>query len=347
MPKKGFLLFLICLLCLTPLFSFGKKDNSGKNAVPDWVKNPYSKYNERANVAAVGGGSSREAAEKSALGSLVAVFGQNIQVDEKVSSIYEEAVKSGAAGTWSENVVMNQVVVTSAGIDSLVGAEIAEVWFDGKAEYFAAAVLNKAKALQIYSQMIRSNQAMIDNLIQMTEEEMNTLEGYSRYQFAAAIADISSSYANLLSVIGSPVSGLKRGDDYRLVAVGILKTIPVTLGVQGDKSGRIEGAFARALSALGFRSGGSNSPYTLGVSIVTSPVTLAGNQNKFTRIELTANLSDNSAGIVLVPFSFNLREGHLTQDEADNRAYLAAERKINEEYASLVNERLSALLPKR
>ena len=341
----GFCLLLALFACTT----VDAQNKGGSAGAPDWIRDPYKKFDEKTNVAAVGIGNSRQAAEKDALGKLVAIFGQSIQVDEKISTSYREAVQSGAAASWSENTAIDNSIVTSTGLDSLVGAEIGEAWFDGKTNYYAAAVLNKAKAIQIYSNLIKVNQAMIDNLVNMPAADRNSLDGFARYQFAALIADITFTYGNLLSSIGAPsyAQGLKKGDDYRLEAQGIAKTIPVGITVKNDKAGRIQGAFAKAFASLGFRSGGTNSRYVLTVDITTAPVELANQKNKFTRIEVTADLTDTSLKTVLFPFNFNSREGHTTQSEADNRAYAAAERNINEEYADLLSEYLSQLVPKK
>jgi hypothetical protein len=319
---------------------------TGSGGEPNWVRDPYQKYDRQANVAAVGFGSSRELAEKSALGNLIAVFGQSIRVDETVSSFYAEAVRNGVVAGWSDSTSVDTVILTSAGMDALIGAEIGEVWHNSRGEYYAAAFLNKAKASQLYTGIVRSNLSIIDRLTDIPPEEKNSLDGFARYQFAAALADVTYSYAYLLSVIGSPVQGLKSGNDYRLEAKDITNAIPVGIRVQNDKAGRIEGAFAKAFSDAGFRSGGGNSRYVLDANVVTSPVDIAGNPNKFTRIELASGLSDTNTGMVLLPFNFNSREGHTTQAEADNRAYASAERKINEEYANLLKSYLSALLPK-
>jgi len=340
---------VICLLLALSACTTINAQSKSSSKAPDWIRDPYKKFDEKANVAAVGVGSSRQAAEKDALGKLVAIFGQSIQVDEKISTSYREAVQSGAAASWSENTAVDNSIATSAGMDSLVGAEIGETWFDGKTNYYAAAVLNKTKALQTYSNLIKVNQAMIDNLVNMPAADRNSLDGFARYQFAALIADITFTYGNLLSSIGAPsfAQGLKKGDDYRLEAQNIAKTIPIGITVKNDKAGRIQGAFAKAFAGLGFRSGGTNSRYVLTVDITTSPVELANQKNKFSRIEMTADLTDTSLNTVLFPFNFADREGHTTQSEADNRVYAAAERKINEEYADLLSEYLSQLVPKK
>ena len=327
--------------------SAGGSSGTAKSGQPEWIGDPYTKYDRQAYVAAVGSGNSRQAAEKNALGNLVAVFGQEIQVDEKLTVSYQEAVKSGVTANWSETTANDNTISTSAGLDSLVGAEIGDVWDDGKGTFSAAAILSKTKAFQIYREMINANQKMISNLVNIPAAQKNTLEGYSRYQFAAVVADINISYGNLLSVIGAPVQGLARGDDYRLEANNITKAIPVAIRVQNDKSNRIQGAFAKAISDAGFQSGGSNSRYELDVDVTLQPVTIQGNANVFTRIEVTANLVDTSDRSVILPFSFNSREGHISQTEADNRAILVAEKKIGADYAKMLTDHLSRLLPKK
>jgi len=65
-------------------------------------------------------------------------------------------------------------------MDTLLGAEIREVWYDSKKEYYAVAVMEKAKTAQLYSEMIWANQNLIKNLINMSQAEKNTMEGYGR-----------------------------------------------------------------------------------------------------------------------------------------------------------------------
>jgi len=321
--------------------------NTGKNQ-PTWVNSVDSVYNRNQYVAATGYASSREMAERNALSGLIAIFGQSIYADRTVTEAYQEVVKNGKTAGYTDSTAIDSTIRTSASMDTLLGAEIREVWYDSKNTYYAVAVLEKAKTARLYSEMITANQNMIKNLVTMSQTEKNSMEGYSRYQFAAAVADINISYGNLLKIIGAtPPGELKRGDDYRLEAVDIAKAIPIGLRVQNDKAERIQGAFTEAIVGLGFRSGGINSPYLLDVSITTSPVELASQTNKFTRIDLKANLMDSSSGTVLFPFNFNDRQGHVTQSEADNRAYASAARKINEDYAKAFSSYISALIPKK
>jgi len=297
----------------------------------------------------VGYASGRDMAEKNAFANLTGFFGQSIYADQTIKNTYSEAVRNGATAGWTDTISMDNTIRTTASLDNLAAAEIREVWHDSRNNvYYAAAVMEKSKAALIYTDMINANQNMIKNLTAMNQTEKNTMEGFSRYQFAAAAADINITYGNVLKLIDAPVpGGLKKGDEYRLEAQNIAKTIPVGITVKNDKAGRIQGAFAKVLSEAGFRSGGNNSRYVLDVNVSVSPVDLPNNVNKFARIELGANLTDTGSKSVLLPYNFTGREGHATASEAENRAYMAAERKIGEEYKDLLFTYLSQLLPKK
>ena len=351
--KKHLLCFLsICLSLTFVACATGTAATTSTNSLtsgdpgavsasqPDWVRDPYTRYNRQTTVAARGSGNSREAAESSAFGNLVAFFGQSIEFNEMVAERYQEAVRNGLTANWSVNTEVDTMVARSAGLNTLIGAEIGDVWNDG-ISYFAVAVLNRARAIETYTNIVRANQGMIENLLNMSQAEKNTLDGYARYQFAATVADITTPYINLLSAIGSPVQGFRSGDDYRLEARNITRAIPISLRVQNDRSARVQGAFSKALSDLGFQSGGSNSRYALDVNVIISPVTITGSPYNWARMELSANLTDTGNNAVLFPYNFNLREGHSSQSEADNRVILLAERKIDEEYARLLGAYLS------
>jgi hypothetical protein len=329
----------------TPATQEGTVVNTSRTK-PAWVDSVESVYGRAQYVAAVGYAADRAMAEKNAFANLTAIFGQSIQADQTIVNTYQEAVRNGVTTGWSDNIAMQNTISTSVSMDALVGAEIREVWYDSRNTWYAAAVMERAKTVQLYTGMINANKNVIDNLLAMNQTEKNSLEGFSRYQFAATVADINITYGNVLQVIGATVPGdLKKGNDYRLEAQNITRAIPVGIRVANDKSGRIQGAFAKAFSDLGFRSGGNNSRYMLDVNITASPVAITGNTNKFTRIELDAKFTENS--VTLLPYNFANREGHTSQAEADNRAYIAAERKINEEYSKLLSDYLSRLLPQK
>jgi hypothetical protein len=308
-------------------------------------------YSKQRYVAAVGFGPARTQAERNALASLTAVFGQSIQAEMKSVARYSEAVKNGAIQV-SEDTSVQENITTSAEMDSLLGAEIADVWYDGSSVYYAVAVMEREKTARLYADLIRSNSRVITDLTAMSSAEKNTLNGYSRYQLAAAIADANRLYANVLTYVGNTTDinpgDMKKGDDYRLEATEIVKNIPIEVTVSGDRSNRLKNAFTRALGSAGFRTGGANQRYKLVVTLVLTPAELPNQRNKFVYFTVDAGLTDSAEGnSVLFPFNVSGREGHLNLPEAENRALREAEKLIEEGYSSALLKYLAELLPGR
>jgi hypothetical protein len=324
------------------------------SAQPDWTRNPYTVYDRNTYFAAGGHGSNRQEAERAALVALTASFGQSIQADFNIMTSYTEAVSRGVVRV-SENASIQEAIRTSTALDALIGAEIGDVWDSGAGTVHAVAIMDKAKTAILYADLIRSNQQTITDLITMSNTEKNTFDGYSRYQLAAVMADANRTYANILSLTGN-TSGiepdsLKKGDDYRLEAVNITKTIPIAVIVTNDRSDRIRSAFASVFGAIGFRSGGANSGaasrYVLNVMVTISEAVYPDTTRKHAQYVVDANLTDTTTATVLLPFNINGRATHANLSQAENAAVAEAEKKIKDGYGQLLSEYLAALLPDR
>jgi hypothetical protein len=320
-------------------------DNSGKTQ-PAWVTSPSSVYNRNSFVAGVGSGNTRDLAEKNAFVALSSVFNQTLKADMNVIESYQETVKSGAAKNWTENTSVENAIKTSTSME-LVGAEIRDVWSDGKT-FYAVAVMEKEQTTRLYTQMIQDNQQFIDTLVDIPAAGWNSLDSLARYQFAATLAEVNQVFAYVLSVISAPVpAGIKRPDEYRLEAANILKAIPVSVVVVNDRDDRIRAAFASVLSVAGFRTGGNNSRYQLRVRLSLAEAQLPNQAIKWARYVIDGNFTDTSTGGILFPYNVNGREGHPNLSEAETRAVRAAETKIKDVYAEALSAFLSQLIPKK
>jgi hypothetical protein len=310
---------------------------------PQWISDPYLVYNRTVYLAAVGYGPGRESAEKNALAALTAIFNQSISSETEIRVSYTEALaKSGS--TWSENSDMAQTVKTSAKMNTLIGAEIADVWDNGSGTVYAAAVMDKLKTGVVYSELIQRNLETISKLTTLSPEEKQSFDGYVKYQQAASLADANMVFANVMKVIDMiPSAGedLKSGEYYRLEASEIAKNISIAVAVDNDKQDRIKGAFTQALSASGFRTGGTNPRYTLRASLVLDPVTFEGNPYRWVRYSVESNLVDLFSETEVFPYSITGREGHNNSSEAEVRALRAAEISIRDSYSKSLGEFLS------
>jgi hypothetical protein len=312
---------------------------------PGWIRSPYSVFNERQYVAAVGYGNDATQAAKSAYANLTAVFGQSIHVDETLTSNYQEMVRSGGAASWTDTTSLQSVIHTEFSLGALLGSQIRER-YDERGTWYAVAVMERAIAIPMYTDVINANLIMINNLIAISESEKNSIDGFSRYQFAATVPDINASYGDVLKYLGAAVpAGVSNGTAYRIEAANIVKTIPITVVVRNDNNNRIGSAFAKSLADMGFLSGGNNSRYRVEATLTLEDAPSA--QNVFVRYIITANFIDTNGNAVLVPYSINGREGHSSPQNAVNRTLTAAENRIGTEYSALLNDYLSRLLPKK
>ncbi|MDR0586728.1 MAG: LPP20 family lipoprotein [Treponema sp.] len=341
--KKLFLGAFVLALVLPACAGGPASGGSRGKGEPQWVSDPYQVYPRAVYLAAVGYGPSRESAEKNAVAALTAIFNQSISSETEINVSYTEAlVKSGS--TWSENSDIAQTVKTSVQMNTLIGAEITDVWDDGKGTVYAAAVMDKLKTGSVYSELIQQNQLTIAKLTALSDGEKQSFDGYVKYQQASSLADANMVFVNVMKVIDIPSFGsgdIRSGEYYRVEASEIAKNISVAVAVDNDRQGRIGGAFTQALSASGFRTGGANPRYTLKGSLALEPVTFEGNPYRWTRYFVESNLVDLSSGASIFPYSITGREGHNSASEAETRALRAAETSIRDGYGRALGEFLS------
>jgi len=328
------------------------KDTTGNssNSEPSWVANPRNVYSEVQYVSAVGYGIDRETAEKSALGALVAIFGQTVKGETVVSTRYTEAVKSGVIEV-TEDTDIGRAVTSSYDLETVVGAEIKDTWFDGAKTTYAVAVMDKAKAAILYADLVDTNESSISKLVQIPQADKNTLDAYARYDLAAAIADENARFLNILSVVSPGSAAARRGtvskgEDFRTECLRIAQTIPITVSIANDRNNRIKTAFTSVLSDAGFKSGGAGSRYSLNGTLSLTEAELKDNPNVFVRYLVDAELMDTLIGAVILPYSINGREGHATLSEAENRAVKVAEKKIKADFGKSFADFLRGLQAK-
>jgi hypothetical protein len=366
MMKKAFLLPVAVILtviltapvlpgCAAPSVSPGspvpvKSQSSPGTSIsagtpfPSWGDDPSVGYPRHSYLTAEGRGTSKDAADRNALAALAAFFGQSIRSDLQSLSVYRETIGDGDPRSSSTEEITEALNV-SVSMDSLLGAEIRERWDDGRGLYYALAVMEKAGAIRLYTELFNSGQRVIDRLTLLPPDEKYSLEGALNYRRAASLADANKVLVPILSVLGSPLdfSGLRTGEEYRMEAAEIIREIPVLVRVKEGKADPVKNAFAGVLSEAGFRTGGQGSRYVLEVDAALSPA-LPGGQYQWCSYEISADLTDTRTNTVLLPYGIHGREGHLRYEDAEKRALRDAEGKIRQSYGNALGEYLRNLL---
>jgi hypothetical protein len=310
--------------------------------MPEWTLNPSSVYDENRYISAVGYGGDRASSEKDALGALTAIFGQSVQGQTQTGYTYNEA-------TNEENREIDSLITTTFSVDTLIGAEIDDVWFDGNNTYYSIAVMDKFKSSMLYGDLIESNLQTIRTLTEsLTGEEKNSFAGYRNFNKAALIADENAACINVLSVLNQASASAYRiesqpADEYRMQARQITRNIPVYITIDQDYAGRIKGVFSEMYSAMGFQTGGENAPYELHISTILEEADLPANPSKFMRYTVNASLVEKSTSQVLFPYNLSGREGSVSVSEAQNRTLRVIEQKVKDTYAAAFQEYMAGM----
>ncbi|MDR1444626.1 MAG: LPP20 family lipoprotein [Treponema sp.] len=303
---------------------------------PAWTDNPSALYPDSRYVSAVGIGRDRRRAESAALGALAAYFKQSITSSITINDA-EIQVNGGSASAS----FMSQSIEAVAALDTLIGAEIKNTWEDANGNWYAAAVMEKAKCRGLYS-------AELDKAIDEIGVLIDTLYGVSfetiaKCKRAQGILGQAGVHAQILAMLDGPN---RQGEVSRLAlpvadVLAEARTIPVDVRVTGDTGGRFRAAFAGAFTAAGFRTGNRNSRFALEAKVTMSPAP----QNRFfnTRYTVDAVLKDTQTGAEIFTYNAANRESHVaSQADADNRAVIGAERTIVEEFPKTLQEYLNS-----
>ena len=334
---KQFIMLVLIAAAVCPACKSAPKESQAPQ--PEWVSDPYKVYNRTVYLAAVGYGSSRDTAEKNALLNLTSIFGQSVSGESSVNYTYSQALEASSS-VWSEKSDLAQAVRTSVAMDTLIGAEIKDVYRNSGGTWYALALMDRAKTQLIYSELINQNQNTITQLVSLSADKKVTIDGFINYYQAASLADANLVFANVVNVISPPFNageGLKTGNDFRLEAAQIARNIPIAVIVDNDRQGRLTSAFSAILAKAGFRIGPVNSRFALRADIFMEEIAYQGNPYKWVRYIMNSYLTDTASGTVLFPFAIEGREGSTNITEAEIRAVRSAENKLSADYLNALS----------
>jgi hypothetical protein len=303
--------------------------------LPPWVQRPSAVYPESLYVSAAGSGQERQRAEAGALGALAAYFKQSI-----TSTVTITDTESQANGRRASDSRMSLSIEAESALDVLIGAEIKNTWHDAKNKiWYAVAVMEKAPCRTLYSGELDKTIEAINTLVDISGGV--SFETIRNCQKAQDMLEKADAYALMLTLLDGPARGLEISRLNAVIA-GVLaeaKALPVDLRVRGDVNGRIKAAFAGAFPGAGFRTGKGNSRFAL--DIVVTMIPAARNKYFNTRYTVDAVLKDTLTGAELFTYNASSREAHpASQEDANNRAIIGAERKVTEEFPGVLQNYL-------
>lgn len=348
--KKMFYKAFFCLFVLqigSSVFA-AKKQNK---VIPEWINSPSSVYPSDNYITYVGSSADRNAAEVNALKGIASVFGQSVKSEQNASSRMIQAKENGMLAQTSNIQTFSQDIKRFVDTDNLIGVEIKEFWFDNENSiWYAIAILDKTKATDIYTTMIKKNSIALSSLKKHSEEDLYSFEGFAAYDFAEDIAKENENHLKKISVIKpEDVSSLKSycpsSNNIYARKMEIAKNIPICVTTVNDDQGRFKEAFYQAIANCGFKgSYDDSSRYILIAKFEFEKSETTDKKTVRCRYYAESYIFDTKTNHQIVPFTTSGRESHVEYSEARVKAEKKLESKIKSEFKETFSNFLKNLV---
>lgn len=323
---------MICVVCVLFLFSSCvTNSNLTKRKAPTWVTDTEHEYTKN-NLCALGIAKSLEEANSIAISNIGKIIKQKIE--SEITVVNSESLSSvGSAETSSS---INQIVRTSALIDSLVGVEIAENWVDKEKNYYSLAILDKTKTYLYYSEKINQNEKIIKENLNLVSSDKDKFSVYGKLQNAIKLAQDNQTYLDIIYAVNkASYTVLSKSMIYpktvENVATDFAKNICITISGMENES-KIKNYFYKYFTDKGFSVNAPQTDYYFDIDMNienTSSGTLF-----YARYNFSGNLKDFQRDSIIYSYSASERIAHKSYDEANQKTIFSLEKKLDKEFNS-------------
>ncbi|GHV49675.1 hypothetical protein AGMMS49579_02300 [Spirochaetia bacterium] len=334
--KKAFVSAVLALLFL----SCGTTGPAATGKAPLWVTNPQDAYPDSDWLCVVETGRDRITAENAALNALAQTFRLDVQGITRANQVLVSKVQQsrGKENSDAERIgTLAMEITTVSEVSGLIGVQ-RDFWTDSRSgQVYASARMQRAEGAARYGALIQENEKLIETLKASAKRTSGTFAAYENLSLAAGVAELTDNFYVILGVL-SPGTVIQRpaygnAEAIRSSLREEAALIVIQVRVAGDVDSRLSKAFASVFSKRGFKTSAALSAasggYTLSADFKMEDAPVTDSRYQYTRFVLTASLTDKD-GAALLSFSETNREGHVTQNEARQRAIRSAETLITE-----------------
>ena len=329
MSKIKFSFVIISIIVITSFFSCATNSTLTKKKAPDWVSKNEHEYSKN-NLCAVGIARSLDEANSVAISNIGKIINQKIE-SETTFVNSESLSKTGSAETSSS---INQIIKTSALVDSLVGVEIAENWKDKDNNYYSLAILDKTKTYLYYSEKINQNEKEIKEVCNLVSSDEDKFLIYGKLQNAKKLSQDNATYLDIIYAVNKASYTVTAKSVTTVAKIeNILNNFSKTVSVKifdDETNPRIQNFFYDYFSGKGFSVNSQKPDYILDYDINIE------NTNSdllfYARYAFNANLKSINSDSVIYSFSTSERIAHKSYEEANQKAIISLEKKLTKAF---------------
>lgn len=313
---------------------------------PVWIDNPQSKYPTSKYLTAVGTGDTRKAAENSAAANLSQIFQSTIKADQTVNERYKELFTAPNQSTYeSQSDVTKNITISTD--QTLYNVQYAESYTDNLGRTYVLAMLERQPTAEIYERKMEENDAQMLKYIEQHNNSKDPIVRYANMNAASVFSLLNETLKQQLNII-LPGASFTPKSGYDAVKVQQLlsaakRDVPFSISLSGDTDGRVTAIVKELLSELGFVVA-EKGVLTVSGDVGFQEIALK-RPEKFVRWSYKFSIMD-PANVVILSMDENGREGHVTYDEAVNRALRTMKQRIKTNVGKEINRYFDRMVKK-
>ena len=313
---------------------------------PLWIDDPSSTYPTSKYLTAVGSGDTRKAAENAASANLSQIFKATIKAEQTVNERYKELFSAPNQSTFEGQTDITKNVTISTD-QTLYNVQYAVSFSDNLGRTYVLAVLERNSTAEIYRQKIQDNEKMMLRYIEQYEKSTEPIARFANINAAKVFSDINESLRQQLVII-LPGSSSGQQSTYDAVKVNTMvsdavKKLPFSISITGDTENRVNAILKEMLSEMGFVVS-NKGVLTISGDVGFQEIDLK-RPEKYVRWNYKLSVVEPS-GTTIVSLTENGREGHMTFDEAVNRALRTMKQKVKTNLSKEINKYFDAMVKK-
>lgn len=304
---------------------------------PDWTDGSSMEYPNEKYLVGMSSADDLDTAKDRARGEVSKIFRSQLTVKTAVSEAEASRTAAGKTETVSAKSVAESVQNLSQTV--LEGLQVVETWHDkANRQYWALAVLERAKTARAYSEKIGE----ADRLIEQYKAELDgSKEKLEKAKAAMKLLSLFKSRKELNAMLrvadaaGRTIPPKVEEAPIRSAAVKAVAALDVVVDLNGDYAKQIEAGIVSGLGSFGIHA--TLDPGTDGADIYVlgdltlAPMATTDRRVRSARATVTVTLKDGKTDKAFLEFSASERSSHLDYPEAIRRALKATSKKISEQ----------------
>ena len=333
---KKFILPLVCAAFLAACAGARVRPDGSVTARPDWADGSSAAYPRSRFLTGIGSADDLGSAKDRARGEISRIFATQVTMNTSAIASEQTSSQGGKSLSNSAQDVMESVRATSSKM--LEGVEVVQTWHDSSTrQYYALAVLDRAKALAALSGKLEELDASVDDVNKSFSAAM---EKMAKAKFAMKLLSLFKGRESLTADMrvlnpGGSTEPSFNINYLRRASADALAALDVAVTMSGDSSDQAAAEIIKTLNGMGIqaKTGAGSADIAVDCAAKFEPMADPDVHSrwKWYRASATISLKDVKASKIFLSADVTAKEAAATAAEAKTRTEASLGKKVGAE----------------